>query len=97
MSTETPAIPAAPQPKRKYKRRAKPKKASTQPQPRDEFAGLTATDCPHACGADGCVITARPICGHPMKGGVQAPLMRFADVVARHERACKALGMDKRK
>lgn len=95
--TETPPAPrpTPTKPKRKYKRQAKPREASAQPKPKDEFAGMTATECPTACSAERCVITERIFCGHPMKGGVQAPLLRHQDVVDRLERARKALKLGK--
>ncbi len=79
-------------PKRKYTRKAKPAaKASTQPKVSAEFAGMTATECCAACTPKHCVITAQGICGHPMKGGLQAPMMIRSDVVARYNRARKQL------
>ncbi len=32
------------------------------------LAGLTVKDCPKECGPDKCVISGKPICGHPRKG-----------------------------
>ncbi len=86
--TETPAT--APKPRRKYTRKPKVK-ASTQPKVSAEFAGMTASECCAACTPKHCIITAQGICGHPMKGGLQAPMMTRSDVVARYNRARKQL------
>jgi hypothetical protein len=59
--------------------------------PAAEFAGMTATECCADCRTDRCVITGIGICGHPMKGGLQAPLMVRPDVVERYGRARKTL------
>lgn len=92
--TEAPTAPA-PKPKRKYTRKAKPAakaKSSVPAVPlKAEFAGMTATECCTACDSKRCVITGIGICGHPMKGGLQAPMMLKADVVDRYNRARKVL------
>ncbi len=85
--TETPAT--APKPRRKYTRKAAAKKE--QPKVSAEFAGMTASECCAACTSKHCIITAQGICGHPMKGGLQAPMMTRSDVVARYNRARKQL------
>lgn len=36
------------------------------------ITGISVTDCPKACNADGCVISGKPYCAHPRKGGLQA-------------------------
>ena len=88
--TETPAAPAAPKPKRKYTRKAAAKKPEA-PKVSAEFAGMTAAECCTACTAKHCVITGQGICGHPMKGGLQAPMLCRSDIVARYNRARKQL------
>ena len=35
------------------------------------LAGLTVKDCPKACTAEECVISGKPYCAHPRKGGLQ--------------------------
>ncbi|MET4319305.1 hypothetical protein [Bradyrhizobium sp. RT5a] len=32
--------------------------------------GITETMCPNECKADGCVISGKPYCAHPRKGGL---------------------------
>jgi hypothetical protein len=58
-----------------------------------EFAGLTVTECAKACNVNGCVISGRPYCAHPRKGGVHQPEMLKPEVLARFERAKKRLGI----
>ena len=99
MSTETEVRIVHPQieadlrrlnkPKRKYTRKAAAKTAP--PKVSAEFAGMTATECCAECNSKRCVITGIGICGHPMKGGLQAPMMVKADVVDRYNRARKVL------
>ena len=36
-----------------------------------DFVGLTATACADGCNAEGCVISGKPYCAHPRKGGLQ--------------------------
>ncbi len=84
--TETPT--PAPKPRRKYTRKAV---AKPQPKAPAEFAGMTASECCADCTPQRCIITAQGICGHPMKGGLQAPMMTRSDVVARYNRARKQL------
>jgi predicted metal-binding protein len=99
--TETPEI-EAPKPKRKwrrkYKRRAVAKIMTgtglTERQAKksgNEFAGMTAADCCDACKETNCIITGIAICGHPMKGALQARLMMNREVVARYKRAKQVL------
>lgn len=75
------ARPAAPEHKR----------AASVP---NEFEGMTAKDCCDSCYASNgacCAITHRPVCGHPLKGGLQQPDQMRADTVARYQRAKKIL------
>ena len=70
--TETPAAPANKAPARKRaKAKAKPPVAAKKPSLMD---GITVRDCPIACNEKGCVISGKPICAHPHKGGLQARL-----------------------
>lgn len=91
--------PAAPKPKRKYdrrKKRAAPRtEAAAAPPPVPPFlAGLTATDCASACTANGCVISGRPYCAHPHKGGLQGKDMHNPDAVRRLNAGRKILGTE---
>jgi hypothetical protein len=57
-----------------------------------EFAGISKDNCATACNVERCVISKRPFCFHPLKGG-----MSFAfsdpDVRASYGDACDALGV----
>jgi hypothetical protein len=35
------------------------------------LTGLSVRDCPKACTAEECVISGKPYCAHPRKGGLQ--------------------------
>jgi hypothetical protein len=60
---------------------------------RDEFAGLTATECCTDCRRDRCVISGVGVCAHPGKTGLQAVHSNPPDraAVERFERAKTAL------
>lgn len=62
--------------KRKQKRRTAP---AEKP---DVFAGVTATACCAACSEKGCVITGKPLCGHPYKSAVALADPKMAERVA---------------
>lgn len=55
------------------------------------YAGLTVTDCPKACNADGCMISGKPYCAHPRKGGLQGTEQQDVEALERLQRAQKAL------
>lgn len=57
-----------------------------------EFEGLTAKDCAKGCGPDGCVISGRDYCAHPMKGALQAIDLQNRAAIERIERARKHIG-----
>jgi hypothetical protein len=58
----------------------------------DEFEAMTATDCCAACNeADGCIIGGMNCCLHPRKSGLQAIHRTMPAVLAKYERANKAL------
>jgi hypothetical protein len=92
-----PALP--PRLKRAYRRRklqlmprdAKPRVAEPKPSKVDEveFAGLTVANCATRCGPL-CFITGN-VCGHPYKGGLQAPHRMQPLVLERFERARRYL------
>lgn len=91
MSTEqieapAPSLPTAPKKKRRH-RPARKRAAPAKPQPPDEFAGLSLTNCPAACRADHCVISCEPVCAHPRKGGLQGTKQYDQAAVARFTRA----------
>ena len=55
-------------------------------------AGITKKDCPTGCTAEQCVISKRPFCFHPFKGGMS---FAFSDPAVRsaYAEACAALGV----
>ena len=79
-----------PKPKRKQTRRRKVSAAAPKQAPA-EFAGLSPTDCCNDCDKKHCVISGVDVCGHPMKGGLQAAQMGEADTVKRYQRAKRFL------
>lgn len=85
---ETP-VPTIPPKKRKAARR---KRSAAVPKPAAEFAGLTVTDCPSACNAQGCIISGIGVCAHPRKGGLQGRLMHDNAAIGRLNHAHKVLG-----
>lgn len=81
-----------PKRRRKARRRAPRRKAERATAAAAEFDGLTATNCCADCSPQRCVLTGRPICGHPYKG-----TLAFADngIHARIGRARKAIQKQK--
>jgi hypothetical protein len=66
----------------------------------DELAGITNTECPLECGPKGCVISGKPYCGHPRKGGLQGAETADPAAIDRAHRAKTALAhmaLDNRK
>jgi len=60
--------------------------------PTAEFEGMTAVNCCVACNEqDGCVISNGGMCLHPRKSGLQAIHRTMPAVLAKYERANKAL------
>jgi hypothetical protein len=79
--------------KKKRKARAFPKQRAEEkatPVPA-EFAGISTTECCDACNKDGCVISGKFYCAHPMKGGLQSTEMQDNDALRRFNRAKGAL------
>lgn len=91
--TESPSTTTTPKPRRKTRR--KKRAAPAKPKPAVGCAGLTANDCAAGCNATGCIISGRPYCGHPFKGGLQGRDMQNDAAVARVETAKKTLGKAK--
>lgn len=58
-----------------------------------DLTGITARDCPLACGPD-CVIT-KGICGHPHKGGLQGKYQNDPDAVRLFQEARRAIARGK--
>jgi hypothetical protein len=97
--TDTPDTPpAAPKPKRKYHRRANRRRAAAtgetmqKPDVPKEFEGLTVADCCDDCNVTRCVISGKPYCAHPAKGGLHTADMMNPEAVQRYKRAKRVLG-----
>lgn len=62
-------IPARPKrkPQKKPARKARPAAVAAKP---NIYDGMTVSECPKGCNADGCVISGKPYCAHPRKGGL---------------------------
>ena len=56
------------------------------------YAGMTVKDCCTACNADGCVISGKPYCAHPRKGGLHGAEMQDSAAMKRRSEAEKVLG-----
>jgi hypothetical protein len=54
------------------------------------FDGLTTVNCCDDCGIEGCVISGKPYCAHPHKGGLHASEQQDPDALKRL-RSAKAL------
>jgi len=62
--------------------------AATQ---RTNFSGLTETNCCDECNIDCCVISGRPYCASPRKGGLHAPQMQDSEALKRYRSAIAIL------
>lgn len=51
------------------------------------FDGMTIVNCCSDCNIEACVISGKPYCGHPRKGGLHAAEMQDADALKRHRSA----------
>ena len=99
--TETVVTPPA-MPARRKTRRVKRKAAVPirTKEPADDFAGLTVADCPLECSVKGCVISGKPYCAHPRKGGLQSSQLNDPAALDRAHRAKSMLAhsaIDRRK
>jgi len=94
MDTSTDA-PAAEKPvKRKVKRKVRKARSAAEPAPVKAdgiFTGLTVADCCDGCNVDGCVISGKPYCAHPRKGGLQSQDIQRADALRRQQQAKRIL------
>ena len=95
--TEPVPTPKKPVKRRKKQARAKVTKAATPAVVRedDELGGLTVTECPFDCNADGCVISGANYCGHPAKGAAQPAMQRDPEAMKRYNMARKKLAHQK--
>lgn len=69
--------------KKKQKKRKAPKD--------DKFVGMTVKDCCHGCNVDACVISGKPYCAHPRKGGLHPAEMHDHGAMTRRKDAEKRL------
>lgn len=87
----THATEHAPKPKAKKRRvkRAAPKREAGAPKQKtdDRYAGMTVRDCCAACTAAVCVISGKPYCGHPRKGGLHPNEQNDSGALARRKEA----------
>jgi hypothetical protein len=51
------------------------------------FDGMTVTNCCDDCNIEACVISGKPYCAHPRKGGLHSSEMQDADALKRHRSA----------
>lgn len=63
--------------------------------PTAEYADITVRECPKLCGEARCVISGRPYCAHPHKGGLQGVNAHDAEARTRFNGAKKVLGKKK--
>lgn len=55
------------------------------------FDGMTVANCCDDCNANACVISGKPYCAHPRKGGLHASEMQDGDALKRHRSAAALL------
>lgn len=77
----------------KTKKKAAKKRAAVPKEVVSKFAGLTKTACADGCNAKGCVISGRPYCAHPTKGGLQTVDMNDNAALKRLKDAREFLGV----
>ena|SRR5437879_5721646 len=89
-NTEAKAPPA--KKKRKAAKKAAAPAAKVEAGP---FAGLSVNDCCNGCKASGCVISGKPYCAHPRKGGLHAAELHDDGAMRRRRDAERYLGKQK--
>lgn len=96
MNEEPIAAPAPRIPKKRKpaKKRAKPA-AAPAVKADGIYTGLTIHDCCRDCNEKGCVISGKPYCAHPRKGGLQGPEQQDDGALKRRRDAEKVLGKQK--
>lgn len=72
----------------RVKPQAQPKLQAALP---DDLRGLTLAECPGECSTKACVISGRPYCAHPRKGGLQGRELADPAALDRLNRAKRAL------
>lgn len=88
--TEEPTTEKKPAKRKAPKRKAKP--ATAPKVTAGPFAGLTVTDCCNECSVNGCVISGKPYCAHPRKGGLQSREIQDQAALKRLNGAKRLLG-----
>jgi hypothetical protein len=56
-----------------------------------DFEGITVSNCCHECNIDGCVISGKPYCAHPRKGGLHAAEQQNPETLKRYRSAAAIL------
>jgi hypothetical protein len=98
MENEIPEIEIVKKPKplrKKQKRKAVKRTVAAlgqAPVTAGPFAGLTVTDCCNACSVSGCVISGKPYCAHPRKGGLHSGEIQDPAALKRLQRTKRILG-----
>lgn len=87
----TEAAPQIEAPAKKSAKRKKAKPRAAAPAKSNPFAGLTKTACAVGCSVDGCVISGKPYCAHPAKGGLHTGDLGNREVTERLQQAAKYL------
>lgn len=82
-------------PAKKKVAKKKRKAASPRAPAGSKYEGLTLTDCCNACNVNGCVISGKPYCAHPRKGGLHSAEMQNRDALIRRKEAENVLGKHK--
>lgn len=84
-------------PKKKRKAAKKRRTPAAQPEKKADgiYTGLSVKDCCNACNEKGCVISGKPYCGHPRKGGLHAAEQQDNGAMQRRRDAEKVLGKQK--
>ncbi len=90
-AAETRAANKAKKLARAERQAAKPAAAPEYKVAAPEFAGLTATECCDGCNETKCVISGKPYCAHPLKGGLHAIQKTQPDTMKRFNRAVSTL------
>lgn len=85
----------APKKKRGARRAKRAAPAAAKPKPTAILAGLTATDCAAGCNVAGCVISGKPYCAHPFKGGLRGSDMGNETAIGHLTAATRMLGKAK--
>ncbi len=79
--------------KRKVAKRAAPPAAARAEPKSEAYPGLTKTACATGCNINGCVLSEKPYCAHPCKGGLQAADLGNQGALGRMKAARRMLGI----